>query len=128
MLSIKPYEDKAAIVSYCKKCKKLYSEALYLYLAADGGDVLAAALFEVGGDTVQVVYYESTEPEDFYLFDAVLRAGLNFASEHGLSNGHIPEQFRQKHNALFAKINFPIQPTFGISNFFQKYKNCNIIS
>ncbi len=124
MLTIKPYEDKATIIQYCKKCKRLYSDGLYLYLAKDGSQQLAAALFEIGGEHVEVVFYETTDQEDFALFDTMLRAGLNYANEHGISLGHIPEEFRQTHKTLFDKINFPIHPTFNINNFFQKYKNC----
>lgn len=124
MLTITPCLDKQAIAAYCKKCKKPYSAAFYLYRAENRGQVLAAGLFEVGGEEVCAVLYEAEDPSDHFLFDGILRAGLNYASEQGIPNGHIPEDFRYLHRELFAKLNYPIQPVFDITNFFQKYKNC----
>ena len=124
MLELKPSVDKQVILPYCRACGKLYSDAYYLYRALDGGAVLAVALFLVGGDQVDIVYYESAEEQDYSLFDAVLRAGLNYAASFGIALGHIPEAFRERHFALFRHLNFPPEPVFNITNFFQKYKNC----
>lgn len=124
MLTITPCLEKQTVAAYCKKCGKLYDAAYYLYLAENRGEVQAAGLFEVGGDRVSTIYYEGLEPDDHFLFDGILRAGLNYAAEQGIENGHIPEEFRQAHKALFGKLNYPIQPDFNIVNFFQKYKNC----
>lgn len=124
MLEIKPCTDKQTILPYCKKAGLPYTEAFYLYRALDSVKVLAAGLFQVGGNQVDVVLYESGEPGDHFLFDAVLRAGLNYAASFDIQSGHIPEPFRQRHEKLFEKLNFPPDPVFGISNFFTKYKNC----
>lgn len=124
MLTITPCLDKAAIAAYCKKCRKPWSAAFYLYRAENRGQVLAAGLFEVGGDQVQVMLYEAEDPADPFLFDGILRAGLNYAADQGIPNGFIPEDFRYAHRGLFAQLNYPIQPVFDITNFFQKYKNC----
>ncbi|MGI6404436.1 MAG: hypothetical protein ACOX0K_09600 [Oscillospiraceae bacterium] len=123
MLEIIPNLDDKLLALYCKKCGKLHGPSYYLYLAIDRGETLAAGLFEVESDQVNVVYYESVE-EDPYLFDAVLRAGLNYAAEHGITKGHLPEPFRSAHRAFFAKLNYPPQSTFDITNFFRKYKSC----
>lgn len=124
MLTITPCLDRDVIAPYCRACKCAYSESFYLYRARNGGETLAAALFEVGGDKVTVRLYEAAEPNDAFLFDGVLRAGLNYAAGQGIENGMIPEQFRALHGELFVKLNYPVQPTFNITNFFQKYKNC----
>jgi len=123
MLEIVPNVDDRMLAVYCRKCGKLHGPSFYLYLAVDGGETLAAGLFEVESDKVNVVYYESRE-DDPYLFDAILRAGLNYASEHGITQGHLPEHFRGEHKAYFAKLNYPPQSTFDITNFFRKYKSC----
>lgn len=127
MLEIKPCLDKQTMIGYCKKCKRAYSEAFYLYLATNRNHVLAAGLFEVGSEEVQAVYYESTEPQDAFLFDGILRAGLNYAAGQGIENGRLPEDFRQSFHDLFAELNYPAAPVFNITNFFQKYKNCSIL-
>lgn len=124
MLTITPCLDKSIVSSYCKKCRQVYSAALYLYIAEDRGQSLGAALFEIGGDRVRIVYYEAADPADAFLFDGIMRAGLNYASQQGLANGLIPEDFRYTHRELFAKLNYPVQPLFDITNFFSKYKNC----
>lgn len=124
MLTIAPCLEKETVVSYCKKCRKVYSAAFYLYLAENRGETLAAGLFQVDSDSVQVVYYEGVDPADHFLFDGVLRAGLNYAAEHGIQNGLIPEEFRHTHRELFSQLTYPIHAQFDITNFFQKYKNC----
>ena len=126
MLEIRLCLDKPQIVSFCKKCKRIYSEALYSYIAIDRGQIIGAALFEVGGQNVRILYYETTETQDAFLLDGILRAGLNYASEHGIETGILPEALRQEYRSLFAKLNYPPTPEFNISNFFQKYKNCRI--
>lgn len=125
MLTITPCLDKQTVAAYCKKCRKLYSAAFYLYLAKDRDELLAAGLFEVGGEQVQVVLYEADDQNDPFLFDGILRAGLNYAAEQGITKGVIPEAFRLAHGELFARLNYPIQSAFDISNFFHKYKNCS---
>ena len=124
MLEIIPNLDDKLLAVYCKKCGKLHGPSFYLYLAIDRGETLAAGLFEVESNRVNVVYYESVE-EDPHLFDAVLRAGLNYAAEHGISKGYLPEPFRSHHRTFFAKLNYPPQSLFDITNFFRKYKSCN---
>jgi hypothetical protein len=124
MLTITPALDKSTVSAYCKKCGKVYSAALYAYLAQNGGEVLAAALFEMSGDHVTAVYYEGTDPADYTLFDGILRAGLNYAAEQGVETGTIPEAFRYDHRGSFEKLNYPAQVSFNIVNFFGKYKNC----
>lgn len=125
MLEIKPSLDNRLIAAYCKKCGKLPGPEFYLYQATNRGEQLAAALFEVTSDRVSVLWYQAEDEGDFYLLDAVLRAGLNYAAEHGISTGCLPEEFRQAHSASFAKMNYPAQSVFDITNFFAKYKNCN---
>lgn len=127
MLTITPCVDKPEIAAWCKKCGKVPSAAFYLYRAENRGEPLAAALFEVGGDQVQVVRYEAADPADYFLFDGILRAGLNYAAEQGIEQGYLPEEFRLSHEGLFSKLNYPIQPRFNITNFFQKYKNCDFL-
>lgn len=127
MLTITPCLDKQMVASYCKKCRKPYSAAYYLYLAQNREELLGAALFEVGSDAVSVLFYEAADPADAFLFDGVVRAGLNYANQQGLENGVIPEEFRHAHRELFAKLNYPAQPQFNINNFFAKYKNCGIL-
>jgi len=124
MLEIKPNLDKQVILSFCKKCRLVYSDAFYAYQAQDGGEILATALFLVNSTQVEAVYYETALPEDHFLFDTMLRAGLNYADNHDIPTGHIPEAFRQEHGALFDRLNFPPETTFVITNFFSRYKNC----
>lgn len=124
MLTITPRLDAKTVAAYCQKYGKPYSEAFYLYLAENRGEVQAAGLFEVGGDRVTVAYFEALDQADYFLFDGVLRAGLNYAAEQGVENGRIPERFRTEHKELFDRLNYPVQPDFNITNFFQKYKNC----
>lgn len=124
MLQITLCLDKPALAPYCKKCGKLVSEAFFLYRAVDRDQVLAAGLFEVFSESVQIVHYEESGDGDPFLLDGILRAGLNYASSFGIDRGCIPEVLRYTHRRLFNKLNYPPQPEFGISNFFQKYKNC----
>lgn len=127
MLTITPSLEKQTVAAYCKKCKKVWSDGCYLYLAESRGEVLAAGLFEAGGDKVRAVYYEAADPSDRTLFDGILRAGLNYAAGQGIENGLIPEEFRSRHQELFAALNYPAQPLFNITNFFRKYKNCGAL-
>lgn len=127
MLTITPCTERDTVLAYCKKCRIPLDAGHYLYLAENRGERLAACLFEIGGDRVQVLLYESAEPGDAFLFDGVMRAGLNYAAGQGVENGFIPEQFRFLHRALFAKLNYPLQPLFNITNFFNKYKNCGTL-
>ena len=124
MLEIKPSTDRLMIARYCKKCGIVPGEAFYLYTAADSGELLAAALFEVLSDRVSILHYETQEGQDPFLMDGILRAGLQYASRFGIENGCIPENLRYEHRALFAKLNYPAPPVFNITNFFAKYKNC----
>lgn len=124
MLTISPCLEKQTVALYCKKCKRIYSAGFYLYRAEHNGEILAAGLFEISADQVQVLFYESEDNSDAYLFDGILRAGLNYAAEQGIENGVIPEEFHAEHSALFAKLNYPVQLQFNITNFFCKYKNC----
>lgn len=125
MLEIKLCTDKKTVAGYCGKCGKVPDEAFYLYLAADKDKRLAAALFEVGNQSVSVLLYECEDGTDYWLFDGMLRAGFNYAFDQGLETGHIPEKFRLKHSRLFEKLNYPAAAEFNITNFFKKYKNCN---
>jgi hypothetical protein len=124
MLEIKPNLTKPAIAGACRQCGRAYSEAYYLYTAADGGEVLAAGLFEMRSDRVVAVHYESTDPGDHFLFDGILRAGLNYAAGQGVELGLIPESFRQENRHCFEKLRYPPEREWNIVNFFQKYKNC----
>lgn len=125
MLEIKPCTAKKKIAEYCRKCGKLPDESFYLYLALNRDELLAAALFEVGGESVKVLLYEAADEADHWLFDGMLRAGFNYAYDHGLATGCVPEAFRLSHRNLFAKLNYPVTAEFDITNFFRKYKNCN---
>ena len=126
MLEIKPTTDKQVIAALCRKCRLAPDESLYAYIAASGNETLASALFQMEADAAQVLYYESAEPGDRFLFDGLLRAGFHFAEEQGVTTGRIPEPFRQLHLRLFERLNYPITTEFGIENFFSKYKNCAI--
>jgi|GEM_PF-591578 len=123
LLEIRPCLDKPVVAAYCKKCGKIPTEAFYVYLAANRGETLAAGLFEITSTQVCALLYESGE-EDAFLFDGVLRAGLNYAAEYGIPNGFIPEEFRLLHRDKFQNLSYPIQQKFNISNFFAKYKSC----
>jgi len=123
MLEITPSFDQQLLVKYCKQCGKLPGPAFYLYLAKDGKTQLAAGLFEIFSDSVEAAFYQG-DGADPHLFDAVLRAGLNYAAGQGIQTGRLTEGFRQEYAPLFATLNYPDWPEFDITNFFQKYKNC----
>ncbi|MCL2580697.1 MAG: hypothetical protein FWE32_11840 [Oscillospiraceae bacterium] len=123
MLEITPTTDVNLLTAYCKKCGKLPDPAFYLYIAKDRDVQLAAGLFEIFSDSVEVVFYHADET-DPHLFDAILRAGLNYAAEHGIKTGRLPETFRQEHAERFHELNYPDWPEFDITNFFKKYKYC----
>jgi len=127
MLQIKPCPDLELIAFYRKKCGRLPGPEHYLYLAADGDKTIAAALFEIEGGRVSAVYYEeSAKPAgDAFLFDAVLRAGLNYAAGRGIFSGCLPEDFRAAHRDLLAKLRYPARSDFDIADFFKNHKNCN---
>lgn len=124
MLELKPCGDKKQFLEACRRCGKIPCEAFYLYVAEDRGELLAQALFEVTSEHVRAVDYVAGNPGDFWLFDGLLRAGFHYAGEQGIEKGIIPEAFRLKHEAIFAKLNYPAVPEFNIVNFFKKYKNC----
>jgi hypothetical protein len=124
LLEIKACTDRTQINALCKACGLLPSEAFYIYRAENGGEEIGAALFEVLSDSVHIVFYAAADPEDPWLFDGILRAGLNYAAQFGLEKGCIPEYLRYQHRALFSRLNYPSAQVFNITNFFQKYKNC----
>lgn len=124
MLELRPGVDRQEILPYCRQIKLPYSEALYVYRALDGSKVLAGLLFGVESNQVNVLYYQAEDEADHFLFDGLLRAGLGYADKQGISAGHIDDSFRQRHSALFSRLNLPPEATFNITNFFQKYKNC----
>ncbi|MCL2856800.1 MAG: hypothetical protein FWE19_03630 [Oscillospiraceae bacterium] len=126
MLEIKPCTDLKLLAEYCGKCGKMPGPQFYLYLAKKGELLLAAGLFEIGSSSVDAVFYQGDET-DPWLLDAVLRAGLNYAASHDIPTGRLPEEFRQEHRTLFAKLNYPPQAEFNITNFFGKYKNCGAV-
>ena len=126
MLEVKPSTDPKLLAEYCKLCGKIPGPQFFLYLATQRGELLAAGLFEIGSSSVDVVFYRG-DAEDPWLLDAVLRAGLNYAASHGITIGRLPEEFRQAHGALFAKLNYPLEAEFDITNFFRKYKNCRAL-
>lgn len=123
MLEITLCLEEKVLAEYCRQCGRLPGPAFYLYQARDRDKLLAAALFQVGSDQVDVLLYDSQE-DDVFLFDAMLRAGLNYAGDQGISHGCLPEAFRQEHGAYFKTLNYPAQAIFNITNFFQKYKRC----
>lgn len=125
MLEIKPCTDKKKLLKYCKECGKIPDESFYLYIATNKEQHLAACLFEVSGDSVRVLLYHCEDETDYWMFDGMLRSGFNYASEQGITTGCIPESFRIKYHWFFSKLNYPITAEFDITNFFQKYKNCN---
>ena len=128
MLEIKAVFDRPILAQYCHKSGCPLSDALYLYLAQNGDELLAAGLFEMRSDRVATMYYEAVgeNQTDFFLFDGILRAGLNYAAEQGVETGCLPEPFRQANAAYFARLNYPPETEMNIVNFFQKYKNCTI--
>ena len=123
MLEITPSLDPGLLKKYCKQCGKVFGPQFYLYLAKERETLLGAGLFEMMSDRVQVVLYEG-DTADAWVFDAVLRAGLNYAAGQGVSVGCLPEAFRQAHADFFNQLNYPDWAEFDITNFFQKYKNC----
>ena len=123
MLEVKPSTDPKLLAEYCRQCGKIPGPQFYLYLGREGERLLAAGLFEILSSSVEVVFYRGDE-QDVWLMDAVLRAGLNYAARHGIPTGRLTEEFRDTHSALFAKLNYPPQAEFDITNFFAKYKNC----
>jgi hypothetical protein len=123
MLKITPAFDPAMLGGYCKKCGKLPGPEFYLYRAEIGDKTIAACLFEVMSNRVAPLFYESLEGDE-WLFDAVLRAGYNYASEQGIAEGSLPEAFRQAHGGYFRHLNYPAQTAFSIANFFKRYKSC----
>jgi hypothetical protein len=125
MLSIKLSTDIGILREICAKCYRIAGPEHYLYLACEGEERLAAGLFEVGPDRVSVIFYEGPK-DDAWLFDAVLRAGLNYGAGQGIYIGHLPEEFRRSHSIHFKKLNYPAGYTLDISNFFRKYKRCNM--
>lgn len=122
MLEILPVTERDIVSGYSSKCKLPFSQALYVYVAKDGTKTIAGALFEVKSDYVQILYYDGDT--EFFIFDAILRAGLNYAAENGIEYGYIPEEFRHKYNSVFINLNYPPVTKFDITNFFKKYKNC----
>ncbi|MFV0400712.1 MAG: hypothetical protein ACK5LX_08875 [Oscillospiraceae bacterium] len=123
MLTIGLKTEKELLLPYCKKAKLPYNGGIFLYLAENRGEKLAAGLFEIAGNSVSIRYYESQDPDPF-LLDGILRAGFNYAGDQSIEKGVLPEEFRQIHKELFASLNYPPEPTFNIDNFFAKYKNC----
>ena len=126
MLEIKPCTAPKLLAEYCRRCGKIPGPQFYLYLAKEGECLLAVGLFEINSSSVDAVFYQGDET-DAWLLDAVLRAGLNYAASHSIPTGRLPEEFRQEHKALFAKLNYPPQVEFDITNFFGKYKNCGAV-
>ena len=126
MLEVKPCTDPKLLAEYCRQCGKIPGPQFFLYLARQRGELLAAGLFEIYSSSVDVVFYRG-DAEDPWLLDAVLRAGLNYAASHGITTGRLPEEFRQEHSALFARLNYPGEAEFNITNFFRKYKNCGVL-
>ena len=124
MLEIKPNTDLKLLAEYCHQCGKIPGPQFYLYLAKEEERLLAAGLFEIHSSSVDVVFYRGDE-QDAWLLDAVLRAGLNYAASHGIPTGRLPEEFRQANSAPLAKLNYPLETEFDITNFFSKYKNCS---
>lgn len=124
MLTILPMLEQKDVVPYCQKLHKIYHPGFYLYVGKDKGKRLATGLFEIQKDHVQVVYYESEDPEDIHLLDGILRAGFHYADQHGIPSGMIPISFYKKQKKQLEQLNYPSQPLFDISNFFAKYKNC----
>ena len=123
MIEIKPSTDPKLVASYCGECGRIPGPQLYLYLAKEGENLLSAGLFEISGSCVDAVFYQSDE-DDVRLFDAVLRAGFNYAAGHGIPAGRLPEELRQTHGVLLEKLGYPLETEFDITNFFRKYKNC----
>jgi len=126
MLEIKPSTDSKLIAGYCRQCGKIPGPQFYLYLAKQRGELLAAGLFEIGSTSVNAVFYQGDD-SDAWLLDAILRAGLNYAASHDITTGRLSEELRQAHGALFAKLNYPLEAEFDITNFFRKYKNCGAV-
>jgi len=126
MLEVQPSTDPKLLAQYCRQSGKMPGPQYYLYLAKEGERLLAAGLFEIDSDSVDAVFYQGDE-QDAWLLDAVLRAGLNYAAGHGITTGRLPEELRQTHSALFAKLNYPSEAEFNITNFFGKYKNCGAV-
>lgn len=124
MLEIKLSQDRDTLAALCRECGALPTHAHYLYTAVDGGRQLAAVLFEVGSEEVRALHYRAEDESDCHLFDALLRAGFHYASGQGIRTGCLPESFRMRHARHFARLNYPPQASFDITNFFQKYKSC----
>ena len=123
MLEIRPTTDTKLLAAYCQKCGKTASPQFYLYLAKDGESLLGAGLFEIDGECAQPLLYEG-DKTDVWLFDAVLRAGLNCAAMQGVATGCISEGFRAAHTTFFERLNYPAQPEFGLEDFFREHKGC----
>jgi len=126
MIEIAPSLDQNILKSYCEKCGKDYGPGFFAYLATDGGTLLAAGLFEMLGDRVQAVMYEG-DTADPWLFDGVLRAGLNYAAGREVYTGCLPEAFREEHRELFKRLNYPDENEFDIASFFVNHRNCGRI-
>ena len=126
MIEIKPCTDLRLVAEYCRQCGRIPGPQFYLYLVKERDNLLAAGLFEIDSSSVDAVFYQGYE-QDAWLLDAVLRAGLNYAASHGIPTGRLPEEFSSAHGALLAKLNYPLEAKFDITNFFRKYKNCGAV-
>ncbi|WRS26823.1 hypothetical protein U6B65_10850 [Oscillospiraceae bacterium MB08-C2-2] len=126
MLEIKPCLEVQPVAAFCRASGRVYSGAFFIYQAMNRGEELGAALFEMQGDRIEAVAYRTTQPEDHWLLDGVLRAGLNYAAEHGIINGVLGVGFLESAYSLLEKLNLPRSSVFNIHNFFSKYKNCEL--
>ena len=124
MLTITATLDRETLLPYCKESKIPYNPGLYLYIARDRDDILGAGLFQIEGDTVSFLHYFPADTDDHFVFDGVLRAGFNYATEQNIPTGEIPVLMRKQHQTCFEKLNYPNETSFTIDNFFSKYKNC----
>ncbi len=80
MLEIKPIESKSEQEDILRRCGIPYKEDLFAYKAYEGGELLAAAQFDIGGCEAELDAIRQVigTPEDFEGMFILGRAVLNF--------------------------------------------------
>jgi len=101
MLSISLREDKS-------------QPYIFGYIAEQDKEFLAEGIFKIAEGCVSLVSYNAKAAEDFEIFDAVVRIGLDHALSRGIESAFVPQEF-----------GYTKSLEFSIRDFFEDNRNCS---
>lgn len=101
-------------------------EAVFCYVAENHGEVEGTIFFGARTNCVVLLGAYLKTPGDLPMMDGLLRAGLNFAVNHGMAHYYIPPQLAMLCGCSLEQMQFTIGRDADTMRFFDSVKQCGL--